>query len=102
MTGKSAKLSCQMVQWIKGFISNYARFCKNRVRKTNNEKLKQALLLEMNSKSLDGRPLTHRRIETLMLVTGLGKKETIRLLREIGARPSGRFGAGIWTMKPKR
>jgi hypothetical protein len=55
----------------------------------------------MNSKAIDGRPVTHRRIETLMLITRIDKRRTIRLLREIGARPSSRFGSGIWTMRPK-
>lgn len=65
------------------------------------ERLKTILRSEMTQDTLDGRQLTHRRLETLMLVTGLSKKETVRLLRDIGARPSSRHGSKIWTLKPK-
>lgn len=65
------------------------------------ERLRAILRGEMTRDTLDGRQVTHRRLETLMLVTGGDKKETVRLLRDIGARPSSRHGSKIWTMKPK-
>lgn len=65
------------------------------------ERLRVILRSEMTRDTLDGRQVTHRRLETLMLVTGTDKKETMRLLRDIGARPSSRHGAKIWTMQPK-
>ncbi len=61
------------------------------------ERLRALLLAELSQTQVDGRPVTHRRLESLMLATGTGKTETIRLLREIGARPSSRRGAKLWT-----
>ena len=69
--------------------------------KDREEKLKTILRMEMTQDTLDGRQVTHRRLESLVLATGAGKKETIRTLRAIGARPSSRHGSKIWTLKPK-
>lgn len=68
-------------------------------RKLRAERLKAILKFELALTQVDGRPVTHRRLESLMLATGAGKKETVRLLREIGARPSGRHGDRIWTLR---
>jgi hypothetical protein len=90
-----------MIRWAKSIIFKSMQ-CSKEASHHDDERLKKLLTIELNSKTLDGRQLTHRRLETLMLVTGLNRKETIRLLREIGARPSGRFRAEIWTLRPKR
>ncbi|MDB6136360.1 MAG: hypothetical protein JWM59_4603 [Verrucomicrobiales bacterium] len=36
-----------------------------------------------------------------MLASGIGRRETVRLLRVIGARPSRDLGAAVWTLKGK-
>ncbi len=63
------------------------------------EKARGILTLELSQQWTDGKPVSHRRLESLMLAAGTGRKETIRLLREIGARPSSRrSGARLWTL----
>ena len=62
------------------------------------ENARAVLLLEMKHERIDGRPVTHRRLESLMSAAGTGKRDTIRLLKEIGARPSGRHGTKVWTI----
>ena len=60
-------------------------------------KAKEVLEAELRSRRIDGKPVTHRRLETLMLSAGTQKRETVRLLRELGARPSSRHGSRLWT-----
>ncbi|RYD38115.1 MAG: hypothetical protein EOP86_01745 [Verrucomicrobiaceae bacterium] len=62
-------------------------------------KLKAVLTAELSQTQVDGRPVTHRRLESLIRATGAGKRETVQLLREIGARPSRRRGSDLWTME---
>lgn len=57
------------------------------------------LLAELQTVRVDGKPVTHRRLESLMLTAGTGKRQTKKLLRAIGARPSKRRGAKFWTLK---
>ena len=62
------------------------------------ETARSVLLREMKHERIDGRPVTHRRLESLMTAAGTSKRDTIRLLKEIGARPSGRHGTKVWTL----
>lgn len=62
-------------------------------------RLKAVLTAELSQTQVDGRPVTHRRLESLIRATGAGKRETIQLLREIGARPSRRRGSELWTLE---
>ncbi|MES2708790.1 MAG: hypothetical protein V4726_19500 [Verrucomicrobiota bacterium] len=64
-------------------------------------KAREVLSAELKSTRVDGKPVTHRRLETLMLAAGTGKQETIRLLRGLGARPSSRHGLRLWTRDEK-
>jgi hypothetical protein len=65
------------------------------------EQVKSILRTELETHRVDGKPVTHRRLESLMLTAGTPRRQTIQLLREIGARPSKRRGAKFWTLKPK-
>ncbi|MDB6136154.1 MAG: hypothetical protein JWM59_4397 [Verrucomicrobiales bacterium] len=68
-------------------------------RATRAARLKAVLTAELSQTQVDGRPVTHRRLESLIRATGAGKRETVQLLREIGARPSRRRGSELWTME---
>lgn len=61
------------------------------------QRAREVLSAELRNRRVDGKPVTHRRLETLMLAAGTGRKETVRLLRELGARPSSRHGEKLWT-----
>jgi hypothetical protein len=63
------------------------------------ERLKAILRSELSRTQVDGRPVSHRRLESLMQATETGKRETVILLRQIGARPSSRHGSKVWTMR---
>ncbi|MDB6133410.1 MAG: hypothetical protein JWM59_1653 [Verrucomicrobiales bacterium] len=65
------------------------------------EKAQRVLLSELSRQRTDGAPVSHRRLESLMLASATGRRETVRLLRAIGARPSRRHGAAVWTLKGK-
>jgi len=54
---------------------------------------------ELKQKKLSGEPVGHRRLKTLMLAAGTSRSKTIRLLRELGARPSSRKGEELWTLE---
>lgn len=62
------------------------------------ERIRSILRAELSQTSIDGKPITHRRLLSLMLTAGAEKKETIQRLREIGARPSARLGNKVWTL----
>lgn len=64
-----------------------------------NERLKAILRAELSRTQVDGKPVSHRRLESLMQTTETSKRETMILLREIGARPSSRHGTKVWTMR---
>jgi hypothetical protein len=64
-------------------------------------KAQRVLLSELSQQRIDGAPISHRRLESLMLASGTGRRETVRLLRAIGARPSRRHGPSVWTLKGK-
>ncbi|MES2708817.1 MAG: hypothetical protein V4726_19640 [Verrucomicrobiota bacterium] len=67
--------------------------------KAMQEKARIILTSELSQQWTDGKPVSHRRLESLMLAADTDRKETIRLLREIGARPSSRRGgARLWTL----
>lgn len=68
---------------------------------TREEKARKVLLSELSQRRTDGKAVSHRRLETLMLAANTQRSETIRLLRKIGARPSSRWGEKWWTLNPK-
>lgn len=63
------------------------------------ERLKAILKAELSRTQVDGRPVSHRRLESLMQAAETGKRETVLLLRQIGARPSSRHGNKVWTLR---
>ena len=54
---------------------------------------------ELRQQKLNGEPVGHRRLKTLMLAAGTSRGKTIRLLKELGARPSSRKGEELWTLE---
>lgn len=66
---------------------------------TRAERLKAILRAELNRTQVDGKPISHRRLESLMQTTETSKRETVILLRQIGARPSSRHGSKVWTLR---
>jgi hypothetical protein len=66
----------------------------------NLEKARRILHSELSQQRTDGTPVSHRRLESLMLAVGAEKRQTMCLLRAIGARPSNRDGGAMWTLKP--
>lgn len=61
-------------------------------------KIQLILRAELSRTSVQGKPVTHRRLLSLMEAARAGRSETIRHLREIGARPSTRLGGKVWTL----
>ena len=61
--------------------------------------LKALLLSELQTSRVNGKPVTHRRLQSLMLTIGSSKRVTMQLLRDIGARPSKKKGGTFWTLK---
>jgi hypothetical protein len=67
---------------------------------SSEELVRRILREELVLTGRDGNLKTHRSLVSLMNMTGTGKRETIRLLREIGARTSTRFGDNkVWTLR---
>ena len=66
------------------------------------ENAARILISELREIGIDGKPLVYRRLESLMMSAGTSKRETISLLREIGATPSSNHGCKIWSLKPRR
>lgn len=65
------------------------------------ERIRTIIRAELSQTSVDGKPITHRKLFSLMLPAESGKKETIRRLREIGARQSSKVGKKVWTLDSK-
>lgn len=62
------------------------------------EETQSILRAELGQTRIDGKAISHRRLETLMLASNTDRKTAIRLLRKLGARPSKSRGAAWWTL----
>lgn len=66
--------------------------------RARDEKAQAILKAELVQTRIDGKAISHRRLETLMLASNTDRKTTIRLLRRLGARPSRSRGSAWWTL----
>lgn len=87
-----------MLAFLRAILKRSPTGAGEETREQRAERIRETLLSELSHKSIEGKPVTHRRLESLMLAAHAGKKETIQRLREIGARPSARMGKRLWTM----
>lgn len=63
------------------------------------EKVRAILRAELSQNNVRGERISHRRLPSLMKAAGTGRRETIRHLRAIGARPSSKLGLRVWTLR---
>lgn len=66
--------------------------------RVRDEEAKAILMLELGRTRIDGKSISHRRLETLMLASSTDRKTAMRLLRQLGARPSRTRGSTWWTL----
>jgi len=93
------KLLQRFTGQILNLVSPATRREERAAREAQLQRRQEILLAELSQEKLSGKPVGYRRLESLMLVAGTNRRETVRILKKLGARPSSRKGKQYWTLK---